>query len=127
MAHFAKFIPTQSIVRRAMLAVQDSMPYRLSCVYILHAQSFITNIINIFYPLLKEKLIKKVSWLKSLNKIITKACALETHIYFLFLQFHIFNGGAEELYAYMNKDILPNEWGGKAGAFQELNGKYIIF
>lgn len=48
-------------------------------------------------------------------------------MYFLFLQFRIFKGGAEELYTYMNKEILPNEWGGKAGTFQELNGKYIIF
>lgn len=48
-------------------------------------------------------------------------------INFLSLQFQFFNGGAEELYVYMNKDVLPNEWGGKAGTFQELNGKYIIF
>jgi len=41
------------------------------------------------------------------------------------LQFRISND-AKELHAYMNKDILPNEWGGKAGTFQELNGKYII-
>jgi len=52
---------------------------------------------------------------------------MHVRIHFLSLQFHIFNGGAEELYVYMNKDILPNEWGGKAGTFQELNGKYIIF
>jgi len=41
------------------------------------------------------------------------------------LQFRISND-VKELHAYMNKDILPNEWGGKAGTFQELNGKYII-
>jgi len=60
MAHVAKFIPTQSIVRRAMLAVQDSMPYRLAGVYFLHAPPFITNIINTIYPLLKKKLTQKV-------------------------------------------------------------------
>ncbi|KYM82716.1 Alpha-tocopherol transfer protein-like protein [Atta colombica] len=94
MAHFTKFTPTQSIVRRAILAVQDSVPFRLSSIHFLHASSFVTSLINVFYPLLKEKLTQK---------------------------FHIFNGGAEELYVYMNKDILPNEWGGKAGTFQELN------
>ncbi|XP_025271064.1 alpha-tocopherol transfer protein-like isoform X2 [Camponotus floridanus] len=96
-AHFAKFIPTQSIVRRAMLAVQDSMPFRLFSVHFLNAPSFITNIVNIFYPLLKEKLIKK---------------------------FYVHNGGGEELYAYMDRDILPNEWGGKADTFQELNAAW---
>ncbi|XP_071570703.1 alpha-tocopherol transfer protein-like [Temnothorax nylanderi] len=97
MAHIAKFIPTQSIVRRAMLAIQGSMPYRLAGVYFLHAPSFISNSINIFYPLLKEKLTQK---------------------------FYIFNGGGEELHAHLNKDILPNEWGGKAGTFRELNAAW---
>ncbi|XP_011871185.1 PREDICTED: alpha-tocopherol transfer protein-like [Vollenhovia emeryi] len=97
MAHFAKCVPTQSIVRRAMLAVLDSMPLRLSNIYFLNAPSFMVNVINIFYPLLKKKLINK---------------------------FRFFNGGGEELHAYMNKDILPNEWGGKAGTFQELRAAW---
>ncbi|XP_012222947.2 alpha-tocopherol transfer protein-like isoform X2 [Linepithema humile] len=37
------------------------------------------------------------------------------------LEVYLHNGGGEELHAYMDKDILPNEWGGKAGTFQELN------
>ncbi|XP_012534312.1 alpha-tocopherol transfer protein-like [Monomorium pharaonis] len=97
MAHFTKFIPTQSIVRRAMLAVQDSMPGRLASIYFFNAPPFVTNLINMFCPFLKEKLIKK---------------------------FYFFNGGGEELHAYMNKDILPNEWGGKAGNLQELNAAW---
>lgn len=28
----------------------------------------------------------------------------------------------EKLYRYVDKDILPAEYGGKAGTFQELNG-----
>jgi len=60
MTHLAKFIPTQSIVRRAMLAVQDSMPFRMHRTHFLHASTFINNLINIFYPFLKEKLIQKV-------------------------------------------------------------------
>jgi len=53
-----------------MLAVQDSMPFRLFSVHFLNAPSFITNIVNVLYPLLKEKLIKKVN--KNLYKIIIK-------------------------------------------------------
>lgn len=97
MKHFAKVNPAQSIVRRAMLAAQDSMPFRLSGVYFLHAPSFATKVMDLFYPFLKKRLIEK---------------------------FHIFNGGPEELYAYINKDILPNEWGGKAGTLQELNAAW---
>lgn len=93
-AHFAKLSPTQAIVRKAMLAAQDSMPLRLHRVYFLNAPSFINNVLTIFYPLLKPKLTQK---------------------------FRVHKGGAEELWPYMNKDILPNEWGGRAGTFQELN------
>ncbi|XP_047349571.1 alpha-tocopherol transfer protein-like [Vespa velutina] len=93
-AHLAKCSPTQTIVRRAMLAIQDSMPMRLYRVHFLHAPNLISNILNLFYPLLKEKLVDK---------------------------FRIHTGGGEELYSYMDKEILPNEWGGKAGTFAGLN------
>ncbi|XP_034949865.1 retinol-binding protein pinta-like [Chelonus insularis] len=92
--HFAKCTPTHTIVRKAMLAVQDSMPLRLYQVHFLNAPKFINNIINIFYPLLKPKLISK---------------------------FQVHTGNGEELHKHINKDILPNEWGGMAGTFQELN------
>ncbi|XP_071866087.1 alpha-tocopherol transfer protein-like [Bombus fervidus] len=94
MIHFTKCSPTQSIVRKSMLAVQDSMPLRLHRVHFLHAPAFIESILNIFYPLLKDRLVQK---------------------------FCIHTGGGEELYPYMDKDILPNEWGGKAGTLDELN------
>lgn len=94
MIHFTKCSPTQSIVRKSMLAVQDSMPLRLHRVHFLHAPAFIESILNIFYPLLKDRLVQK---------------------------FCIHTGGGEELYPYMDKDMLPNEWGGKAGTLDELN------
>ena len=92
--HFTKCSPTQSILRKSMLAVQDSMPLRLHRVHFLHAPAVIESILNIFYPLLKAKLVQK---------------------------FRIHTGGGEELHPYMSKDILPNEWGGRAGTFDELN------
>ncbi|XP_001604771.1 alpha-tocopherol transfer protein-like [Nasonia vitripennis] len=92
--HFAKCVPTQTIVKKAMLATQNSMPFRLHRIYYLNAPTFIGSVLNIFYPLLKEKLIEK---------------------------FRIHTGDGEELHPYIDKDILPNEWGGKAGTFSELN------
>ncbi|KAI4504154.1 hypothetical protein M0802_000625 [Mischocyttarus mexicanus] len=93
-AHVAKFSPTSTMIRRAMLAILDSMPMRLYMLHFLQAPHLLTNIINLFYPLLKAKLVEK---------------------------FHVHTGGGEELYSYMDKEILPNEWGGKAGTFDELN------
>ncbi|KAI4493797.1 hypothetical protein M0804_001973 [Polistes exclamans] len=92
--HIAKCSPTQTIVRRGMLAIQDSMPMRLYMIHFLHAPNFIVNVLNLFYPLLKTKLVEK---------------------------FRVHSGGGEELYSYMDQEILPNEWGGKAGTFAELN------
>ncbi|XP_017886406.1 alpha-tocopherol transfer protein-like [Ceratina calcarata] len=92
--HFTKCSPTQNIVRKSMLAVQDGMPFRLHKVHFLHAPAFIESILKIIYPLLKDRLVEK---------------------------FRVHTGGGEELHAYMDKNILPNEWGGKAGSFDELN------
>ncbi|XP_043247851.1 alpha-tocopherol transfer protein-like [Colletes gigas] len=92
--HFTRCSPTHTIVRKSMMAVQDSMPLRLHRVHFLHAPAFIESILNIFYPLLKAKLVQK---------------------------FRVHTGGGEELHPYMDKDILPKEWGGLAGTFDELN------
>ncbi|XP_020284646.1 alpha-tocopherol transfer protein-like isoform X2 [Pseudomyrmex gracilis] len=93
-AHLAKVSPTLSTVRQALLAIQDCMPFRLHRVHFLHTPSYIITFINLFLPILKQKLPQK---------------------------FNFHNGGGEELYAYMDKEILPNEWGGKAGTIKELN------
>ncbi|XP_014219813.1 alpha-tocopherol transfer protein-like [Copidosoma floridanum] len=93
-AHFAKCVPAQPSVKKAMLAIQNAMPFRLHSVHYLHSPSFVSNVINLFYPLLKKKLTEK---------------------------FFVHTGGGEDLSKFMNRDILPNEYGGKAGSFQELN------
>lgn len=58
--HFTKVSPTLTVVRRALLAMQDCMPFRLHSVHFLHTPSFITTFINLFFPLLKPKLTQKV-------------------------------------------------------------------
>ncbi|XP_033341615.1 alpha-tocopherol transfer protein-like [Megalopta genalis] len=95
--HFSKCSPTQSIIRKSMLAVQDSMPFRLHRVHFLHAPAFVESVLNIFYPLLKEKLVQK---------------------------FRVHTGGGEELHPFMDKDILPNEYGGRAGTLEDLNDSW---
>lgn len=95
--HVAKCSPTQSAMRRAMVATQNSMPFRLARVHYLNTPSFVGNILAMVYPLLKEKLVDK-------------------------FRFHA--GGGEDLYPYIEKDILPMEWGGKAGTMNELNDSW---
>lgn len=99
-----------------MLAVQDSMPLRLHRVHFLHAPAFVENILNIFYPLLKERLVQKVLIFLQIEspRLISWS--------FVIFKFRVHTGGGEELYPYMDKEILPNEWGGRAGTFDQLNG-----
>lgn len=47
--------------------------------------------------------------------------------YFLQLLFQIiFNATSEGLQDYYPLDMLPNEWGGKAGTMEELNGNISL-
>lgn len=127
-AHLAKVSPTLSIVRRASMAMQDSMPFRLCSVHCLHAPTFITNILLLF-SFLKEKLINKVKpeiCIRLLLKFRDKS-GTWGYTVCIYLQVYLHNGGGEELHAYIDKEILPKEWGGEAGTFQELNGRYNFF
>lgn len=78
--HFTRCSPTQSILRKSMLAVQDSMPLRLHRVHFLHAPAVIESILNIFYPLLKAKLVQKV------GEIDERDCARWMVLLFLILR-----------------------------------------
>ena len=83
----------------------------------------VDKVLLAFRPLLKEKLIHKVSF----QSFFYGNCLLLLNFYliaFLF-QFH-FHTNIETLYNYVDRKILPQEYGGDAGTFAELNGKYIF-
>ncbi|KAK3921354.1 Alpha-tocopherol transfer protein-like [Frankliniella fusca] len=91
--HFAKFSPTLAGVRKAMLCVQDAFPLRLHQVHFTNCMPIVDKVAAAFTPLLKEKLVKKF----------------------------FFHSNLDKLYRHVDPEILPNEYGGKAGTFEELN------
>lgn len=94
--HFARCSPTLTGIRKSMLCVQDAFPLRLHQVHFTNCSTFVDKVAAAFTPLLKEKLVKKF----------------------------FFHSNLEKLHRYVNKDILPAEYGGKAGTFQELNDSW---
>lgn len=99
MAHFAKVTPTLSIVRKAMLSIQDAFPMRLTQIHFVNVPHFIEKVLALFTPLLKEKLVKKF--------------IIHTH-------------PSDSLYEYIPQEILPDEYGGKAGTIAELSESWKI-
>lgn len=59
MGHFVKMSPTLTICRKALLCIQDAFPLRLAQLHLLNAPVAIHNIVNLFRPFLKKKLMQK--------------------------------------------------------------------
>ncbi|XP_023706066.1 alpha-tocopherol transfer protein isoform X3 [Cryptotermes secundus] len=97
MGHYTKVSPTQALVRKGLLCIQDAFPLRLAQVHLLNAPVFISNIMNLFRPFLKEKFFSKVF-------------------------FHC--SGYESLYEHVPRDALPREYGGKLDSIQELTERW---
>ncbi|XP_069687985.1 alpha-tocopherol transfer protein-like [Periplaneta americana] len=91
--HYSKLSPTHSVCRKALLCIQDAFPLRLAQVHLLNAPAFIGNIMNLFRPFLKEKLIGK---------------------------FFFHCAGYESLYEHVPKDVLPMEYGGHLSSIHDL-------
>jgi hypothetical protein len=60
MGHYTKVAPTQALVRKALLCIQDAFPLRLAQVHLLNVPPFIGNVLNLFRPFVKEKFYNKV-------------------------------------------------------------------
>lgn len=45
----------------------------------------------------------------------------------ILLQIYIHTDNLDKLYEFVPKDLLPNEYGGKAGNFEDLASKFKIY
>ncbi|KAJ1525291.1 hypothetical protein ONE63_010114 [Megalurothrips usitatus] len=95
--HFARLSPTLSSIRKSMLCVQDAFPLRLHQVHFANCMPIVDKVFAAFAPMLKEKLVKKF----------------------------FFHSNVQKLHTYIDPEILPNEYGGKAGTFSELNDAWM--
>ncbi|XP_043267849.1 alpha-tocopherol transfer protein-like isoform X2 [Venturia canescens] len=94
-AHFAKFTPT--ILKKFLICVQEAYPVKLKEVHVINVSPLVDSIINFVKPFLKEK--------------------IRNRIYV--------HSGMETLYEHIPKDILPTEYGGKAGPVKDIHDAWM--
>ncbi|CAD7092712.1 unnamed protein product [Hermetia illucens] len=93
-AHFAKFPPTT--IKKFLIAVQEAYPVKVKEVHVINVNPVVDTIMNFVKPFVKEKIRSRIH----------------------------FHSNVESLYKHVPKDMLPNEYGGKAGTLVELNEQW---
>ncbi|VVC98505.1 unnamed protein product [Leptidea sinapis] len=93
--HFAKFTPT--LVKKFLVCVQEAYPVKLKQVHIINVSPLVDKIVNFVKPFLKEKIRDRI----------------------------FIHGDANDLYKHIPQEMMPNEYGGKAGSMEELHNSWI--
>ncbi|XP_061707839.1 uncharacterized protein LOC133518224 [Cydia pomonella] len=96
MAHFGQMTP--SLMKKMTVANQDAVPARIKGGHYLNTPSFFESVLNIMKSFMNEKLKQRI---------------------------HVHNKDYEGLYKHVPKEILPAEYGGNSGTFQEINEYWI--
>ncbi|XP_045503267.1 alpha-tocopherol transfer protein-like [Colias croceus] len=93
--HFAKFTPT--LVKKFLVCVQEAYPVKLKQVHIINVSPLVDKIVNFVKPFLKEKIRERI----------------------------FIHGDANELYKHVPQDMMPAEYGGKAGPMDDLHNAWV--
>ncbi|XP_075147014.1 alpha-tocopherol transfer protein-like [Haematobia irritans] len=94
--HFAKFSP--AAIKKFLICVQEAYPVKVKEVHVFNTSPLVDTIFKFVKPFVKEKLISRVTFHKDL----------------------------ESLYKDVPKDLLPNEYGGKAGSLDDIIKKWKV-
>ncbi|BET01458.1 SEC14 [Nesidiocoris tenuis] len=94
-SHFAKFTPP--LIKKFLICVQEAYPVRLKEVHVINASPLVDTIINFVKPFLKEKIRQRI----------------------------YVHADLESLHKVVPKDLLPNEYGGKAGPAADINMEWL--
>nr|XP_026490736.1 alpha-tocopherol transfer protein-like [Vanessa tameamea] len=93
--HFAKFTPT--LVKKFLVCVQEAYPVKLKQVHVINISPLVDKIVNFVKPFLKEKIRERI----------------------------FIHSDVNELYKYVPQDMLPSEYGGKAGPMNDLHDAWV--
>ncbi|XP_038213768.1 alpha-tocopherol transfer protein-like [Zerene cesonia] len=93
--HFAKFTPT--LVKKFLVCVQEAYPVKLKQVHIINVSPLVDKIVNFVKPFLKEKIRERI----------------------------FIHGDANDLYKHIPQEMMPSEYGGKAGPMDELHNAWV--
>ncbi|XP_045516586.1 alpha-tocopherol transfer protein-like [Pieris brassicae] len=93
--HFAKFTPT--LVKKFLVCVQEAYPVKLKQVHIINVSPLVDKIVNFVKPFLKEKIRDRI----------------------------FIHGDANDLYKHFPQEMMPSEYGGKAGPMDDLHNAWV--
>ncbi|CAF4916291.1 unnamed protein product [Pieris macdunnoughi] len=93
--HFAKFTPT--LVKKFLVCVQEAYPVKLKQVHIINVSPLVDKIVNFVKPFLKEKIRERI----------------------------FIHGDVNELYKHFPQEMMPSEYGGKAGPMDDLHNAWV--
>ncbi|XP_022131089.1 alpha-tocopherol transfer protein-like [Pieris rapae] len=93
--HFAKFTPT--LVKKFLVCVQEAYPVKLKQVHIINVSPLVDKIVNFVKPFLKEKIRERI----------------------------FIHGDANDLYKHFPQEMMPSEYGGKAGPMDDLHNAWV--
>lgn len=91
--HFIKIVANFPTVRMYLRYVQETVPFKIHQNHFVNCSSTLTKIITLIRPFVKKE---------------------------LFEVMHFHTSGYDSLYEHVPREILPLEYGGKAGAFDDL-------
>ncbi|CAH2093611.1 unnamed protein product [Euphydryas editha] len=93
--HFAKLTPT--LVKKFLVCVQEAYPVKLKQVHIINISPLVDKIVNFVKPFLKEKIRERI----------------------------FIHSDVNDLYKYVPQEMLPSEYGGKAGSMNDLHDAWV--
>ncbi|XP_013184164.1 alpha-tocopherol transfer protein-like [Amyelois transitella] len=93
--HFSKFTPT--LVKKFLVCVQEAYPVKLKAVHVINISPLVDKIVNFVKPFIKDKIKERI----------------------------FLHSDSSELYKYVPKEMLPNEYGGNAGSMADLHSAWV--
>lgn len=94
-SHLGKLSP--AVLKKFFICVQEAYPVKMKEAHIINASPVVEAFVNFVKPFLSEKLRKRIFIHKNLG----------------------------DLYKYVPQDMLPEEYGGKAGSMNDLNEAWL--
>lgn len=104
-----------STMRVYMNFLQNAYPVRLKAMHIINCPTSLNHMMAITRPFIHEEVYKMVS--------VSNFEDIELIFKGFQLQIHFHTEGIERLYEHVPRDMLPTEYGGKAGSLSEIKTK----
>ncbi|KAH8386917.1 hypothetical protein KR093_003475, partial [Drosophila rubida] len=106
------------VLRVQMKFLQEAYPSRLKAIHFINCPSFLDRMLTIMRPFIREEILQLVSQSRYKSN---SNCSN----HFSLFQMHYHVDGMESLYELIPRDMLPNEYGGKAGSMDELKAQWL--